>query len=121
MDETVSWKLAGEHKRNALLALIPPEWRLTHPLPSPTEVPDLRKGTIQSYLSSREVMITEMDCLSLLEQLASGRLSSREVTMAFCHRAALAHQMVSQVHSRNSEYQLTFLNRYPVYTRYSSK
>lgn len=94
MDETESWKLAGERKRKALLALIPSEWRLTQPLPSPTDVSDLRNGTIQSYLSSREVMITEMDCLSLLEELASGRLSSREVTMAFCHRAAVAYQMV---------------------------
>lgn len=105
MGETEPWKLAGEQKRNALLALIPSEWRLTHTLPSPEDVPDLRKGTIQSYLSSREVMITEMDCLSLLEQLASGRLSSREVTMAFCHRAALAHQMVSQLYSRHSEHE----------------
>jgi amidase len=103
MGATESWKLAGEHKRNALLALIPSEWRLAQPLPSPEDVPDLRKGTIQSYLSCREVMITEMDCVSLLEQLASGMLSSREVTMAFCHRAALAHQMVSQLHSRHPE------------------
>jgi amidase len=104
MGEAESWKLASEHKRNALLTLIPSEWHLTHPLPSPEDVPDLRKGTIQSYLSSREVMITEMDCSSLLEQLASGRLSSREVTMAFCYRAALAHQMVSQLHSRHPEH-----------------
>jgi amidase len=99
MAETESWKLAGEHARSALLALIPSEWRLTHPLPSPADVPDLRKGTIQSYLSSREIMITEMDFICLLDQVASSRLSSREVTMAFCHRAAVAHQMVSQLHS----------------------
>lgn len=95
MSETESWKIAGEQKRKALLSLIPSEWRLTDPLPSPAEVPNLRNGTIQGYLSNRETMITEMDCLSLLEQLASGALSSREVTMAFCHRAAVAHQMVS--------------------------
>ncbi|OKP11308.1 Acetamidase [Penicillium subrubescens] len=55
MGATESWKLAGEHKRNALLALIPSEWRLAQPLPSPEDVPDLRKGTIQSYLSCREI------------------------------------------------------------------
>jgi amidase len=105
MSDTETWKLAGEHKRNALLALIPSEWRLAHPLPSPEDVPDLRKGTTQSYLSSREVMITEMECLSLLEHLATGKLSSREVTLAFCHRAAVAHQMVSQLHPRNPAHQ----------------
>ncbi|KAJ5459628.1 uncharacterized protein N7458_001180 [Penicillium daleae] len=60
MGEIENWKLGGEKKR-----------------------------TIQSYLSSREIMITEMDCLSLMGQLASGELYSREVTMAFCHRAAV--------------------------------
>jgi amidase len=99
MGETETWKLAGEYKRKALLSLIPFEWRLTDPLPSRAELPDLRNGTIQSYVSNRETIITEMDCLSLLEQLASGAISSREVTMAFCHRAAVAHQMVSHMDS----------------------
>ncbi|RHZ60707.1 uncharacterized protein CDV56_107412 [Aspergillus thermomutatus] len=92
-----NWKHAGLRKREAIQALIPPEWLLPSP-PAPLEAVDLTDGVIQRYLSPREVTITETGALALLQKLSTGEWSSREVTRAFCHRAALAHQMISCLH-----------------------
>ncbi|OJJ51284.1 hypothetical protein ASPZODRAFT_148589 [Penicilliopsis zonata CBS 506.65] len=98
MEGIPNWKKIGAQKRAALQALIPPEWRLPHPLPSPSELPDVTGKAIQQYLSPREVQITETDAATLVRKLAMGEWRSREVTLAFCHRAAVAHQMISCLH-----------------------
>lgn len=46
-------------------------------------------------LSSKEVEITELNAIPLLEKIHSGELSAEEVTRAFCARAAIAQQMVN--------------------------
>ena len=94
------WEALGAHRRQKLLDKIPPQWRLSK---NWTEAitPDVKKVSISvpresGILSTGELEITENhDATSLVEALASRQLSSYEVTLAFCKRAAIAHQLVS--------------------------
>lgn len=47
-------------------------------------------------LTAREFQITQThDAVDIVNGIASGKLSAREVAVAFCKRAAIAQQMVS--------------------------
>lgn len=51
-------------------------------------------------LTEQEISITrDHDATSLLEELRSGRLTSASVALAYCKRAALAHQLVNFTHA----------------------
>ena len=94
-ESPTNWKAIGDSKRDALLSLIPEEWRIELPLPPPAILPDVT-GHIRQYLSSKEVEITETDAVDIVRKTSSGDWTCRAVTEAFCHRAALAHQMVDK-------------------------
>ncbi|TGO43709.1 hypothetical protein BCON_1009g00010 [Botryotinia convoluta] len=91
------WKAIGDFKRDALLSLIPEEWRIPLPLPPPAILPDVT-GHIHQYLSSKEVEITETDAVDIVRKISSGDWTCRAVTEVFCHRAALAHQIINCLH-----------------------
>ncbi len=84
----------AQEKRESVNALIPKSWLLTSPLPPAKEQKDVTGKYIQQFLSPREVQITETDAVGIVKNTTSGTWKAREVTEAFCHRAALAHQMV---------------------------
>ncbi|KAL2414140.1 Acetamidase [Exophiala dermatitidis] len=90
------WESRAKAKREAILNSIPDEWRLKH-VPSREEQKDVT-GYIQQFLSKPEIQITETDSVGLAEKIATGTWSAVEVTRAFCHRAALAHQLVNCLH-----------------------
>lgn len=92
-NNSANWEAIGAFKRDALLSLIPEEWRIPLPLPSPTILPDVTVH-IRQYLSAKEVEITETDAVDIVRKTSSGDWTCSAVTEAFCHRAALAHQMV---------------------------
>ncbi|KAJ0419392.1 amidase signature domain-containing protein [Aspergillus carlsbadensis] len=92
------WKPIADAKRQATLDAIPPKWRITEPIPAPAEQRDVTGPYIQQYLSAREIEITELDAYAIAEKTTSGEWTAVEVTEAFCHRAALAHQFVSCLH-----------------------
>ncbi|EPS43680.1 hypothetical protein H072_2341 [Dactylellina haptotyla CBS 200.50] len=52
-------------------------------------------NTARSMLTRREVYITEMTTIELLDQLATGKLTSVEVTNAFLRRAGVAQKLVN--------------------------
>lgn len=89
-----SWELKGEAKRLSTLNAIPKKWQLKYPVPPATELRDVTADYIRQYLTEREIEITETDAVDIVEQTSTGRWSAVEVTEAFCHRAALAHQLV---------------------------
>jgi len=89
-----TWKELGEAKRDSVNALIPKEWLLPAPLPPPTEQRDVTGKYIQQYLTPREIEITETDAVGIVKKTTTATWKAREVAEAFCHRAALAHQMV---------------------------
>jgi amidase len=84
----------GQQKRDSLNSLIPQSWLLSTPLPSAEEQRDVTGKYIQQFLSSREVEITEIDAVGIVNKTTSGVWKAREVAEAFCHSAAVPHQMV---------------------------
>jgi hypothetical protein len=95
MAQKSSWKDLAQKKRNAILDSIPAKWRVEQSkLPSNEEQRDVT-GYIQQFLSKREVEITETDVVGIARETSTGNWTATEVTEAFCHRASLAHQLVS--------------------------
>ncbi|KAJ5603884.1 hypothetical protein N7537_006840 [Penicillium hordei] len=92
------WQLKGEAKRQSILNAIPKNWQLKYPVPPATELRDVTGDYIRQYLTEREIEITETDAVDIVEQTSTGRWSAVEVTEAFCHRAALAHQLTNCLH-----------------------
>lgn len=87
------WKKVATEKRDSVLALIPNDWRIPPPPPA-EEQRDVTGKYIQQYLSAKEVEITETDAAGIVKNTSNGTWTSVEVTEAFCHRAAVAHQLV---------------------------
>src|SRR5438034_637903 len=94
VSETTSWEGIAKAKRDATLNLIPEKWRLQGPVPPADELADVTGSYIQQFLSSREIEITETDAVGITQRTASGQWTAVEVAEAFCHRAAIAHQLV---------------------------
>jgi amidase len=95
MAQSSSWKDLAEQKRNAVFNSIPQKWQIQKSkLPSNNEQRDVT-GYIQQFLSKREVEITETDVIGIAKETSAGNWTAAEVAEAFCHRASLAHQLVS--------------------------
>ena len=89
---TSTWELAAADKQTRISNSIPPEWRIQN-LPTEDSVMDYPAKS--GILSAQELSITESSATELVEKLAHGELKAVDVTVAFCKRAALAHQLVS--------------------------
>ncbi|TVY56326.1 Acetamidase [Lachnellula cervina] len=94
----MDWQTLAKTKRDSINALIPVSWRLPSPTPPATKQRNVTGKYIQQFLSPREVEITETDAVGIVKQTTVGLWTALEVTKAFCHRAALAHQMVNCLH-----------------------
>jgi amidase len=88
------WEALAKEKRDSTNALIPKSWLLPSPVPPASEQRDVTGKYIQQFLSAKEIEITETDAVGIVEKTTSGVWKARDVAEAFCHRAALAHQMV---------------------------
>lgn len=93
---TTDWQTSATAKRDAILKSIPEKWHLPK-IPSVEEQKDVTGSYVQQFLDKQEVEITETDAVGIAEKVAAGEWSAVEVTEAFCHRAALAHQLVSSI------------------------
>ncbi|KAF2159558.1 hypothetical protein M409DRAFT_30033 [Zasmidium cellare ATCC 36951] len=91
------WKKAGKDKAEAVLSLIPKEWRIPT-IPSPEEQRDITGPYIQQFLDKKEVEITETDAVGIVKNTSAGVWTAVEVAKAFCHRAAIAHQLLNCLH-----------------------
>ena len=90
---TASWQDRAKQKREAIYAAIPTEWRIKE-IPDIEDKRDVTGEYIQRFLSEEEVNITETDAETIVKKTTTGEWKAEEVTRAFCHRAALAHQLV---------------------------
>jgi amidase len=97
MSSEPDWKKKGKEKADSVLALIPKEWRLQK-IPTVEEQRDVTGPYIQQFLSKEEVAITETDAVGIVRKMTSGVWTAVEVAKAFCHRAAIAHQLVNCLH-----------------------
>lgn len=88
-----SWDSLVHNKRAALFSSIPQEWRLPD-VPSPDRCLNVIDWP-RIVLSSEEVLITEAPPLVILTNIHALVWRSEDVTRAFCHRAAVAHQLTN--------------------------
>lgn len=95
--EKDTWQSLAKSKLASINQSIPNKWRLAA-IPSAEEQRDVTGDPITQWLSQREVEITETDATHIVENTSSGQWSAQEVITAFCHRASLAHQLVSCLH-----------------------
>ncbi|RHZ70341.1 hypothetical protein CDV55_108460 [Aspergillus turcosus] len=86
------WEERAADKRNRIDDSIPPEWKIQN-LPTDDSVLDFPKRS--GLLSDHELTITQSTASDLVKKLAQGELKAVDVTIAFCKRAALAHQLVN--------------------------
>ncbi|OBT64939.1 hypothetical protein VE03_05616 [Pseudogymnoascus sp. 23342-1-I1] len=93
-----SWKAKGKKKAGSVNSLIPLEWRIPGGVPSIKDQRDVRGPYIHQFLSPREIEITETDAVEIVNNTSAGTWTAVEVTTAFCHRAALAHQLTHCLH-----------------------
>lgn len=91
------WKKAGKDKADAVYNLIPKEWRLEK-VPSIEEQRDVTGTYVQQFLDKKEIEITETDAVGIVKNTTSGVWSAVDVAKAFCHRAAIAHQLLNCLH-----------------------
>ncbi|KAF2660184.1 amidase [Lophiostoma macrostomum CBS 122681] len=94
------WKSLAASKRESNYNKIPTEWRLPSSLTSHisstsnSSVLDIPEKS--GLLTRQELEITEnYDAWALTQLIAAGKLTSKEVTIAFCKRAAIAQQCVN--------------------------
>lgn len=87
------WETRAASKRKAILDGIPQKWHLSK-IPSKEEQKDVTGAYIHQFLDQKEIEITETDAVGIAEKVAAGQWTAVAVTEAFCHRAALAHQLV---------------------------
>lgn len=92
-DTSPMWEQVAALKRASVNNLIPREWRITQ-VPSADVQPNVASDYLHQFLSPHEVEITETDASGVLRLVASGKWTAKAVTEAFCHRAALGHQVV---------------------------
>ena len=72
----MGWETVAMAKKASLLSLIPQPWKI-----NPADVPST-------------ATLTDSPADKILEKIRSLEWTSLDVTRAFCHRAALAHQLV---------------------------
>ncbi|KAJ9261569.1 hypothetical protein DTO195F2_4099 [Paecilomyces variotii] len=86
------WEELVADKRARLEKTIPAEWKIQT---LPTEDSVIDYPTKSGLLSAKELEITNSTATDLVAKLATGELKSYDVTLAFCKRAALAHQLLN--------------------------
>lgn len=91
------WQKIAKDKAEKVLSLIPKDWLISD-VPSAREQRDVTNTYIQQFLDKKEIEITETDAVGVVEKTRSGQWTAVEVAKAFCHRAAIAHQLVNCLH-----------------------
>lgn len=90
------YKARATQKRERLSNCIPDHWRVpSSQLPSDDILDVSDFPSTSGLLTPAELEITETNLVTLAQKIASGQWSAKEVTLAFCHRAAIAHQLTN--------------------------
>ncbi|KAI7369743.1 amidase family protein [Hortaea werneckii] len=99
-EQPAPWQTRAQEYQKAASSKIPEAWRLDSQYLKETG-PTSKRSVLDipakcGILNEGEVDITEhYNMVQLVQQLASGSMSSTEVTTAFCKRAAIAQQLTS--------------------------
>jgi amidase len=91
-----SWSDIAAKKRQSTNDKIPKKWLIPKDkFPSEAERNVLSVPRDCGILNEREVLITETSMADALQHLHSGKWTAKEVTVAICKRAAIAHQLTN--------------------------
>ena len=94
--EIAMWEVLASLKREATLAKIDKEWVLPdHVIKDAASRRNITGSFIEALLSPRERTLTGLTSPVLVEGIRDRLFTATEVTIAFCKRAAFAHQLVS--------------------------
>ena len=92
--EARPWQEVASQHQAIRDAAIPKKWQLADP-PSGDVANVMQIPYTCGILSDQELEWTDKDATELLELLATRKIKSYDLTLAFCKRASLAQQMVS--------------------------
>lgn len=85
-------KIANDRRASEL----PEKWRIPDDkLPQSETESVIDFPTKSGYLTDKEIEITEHNVPTLLTKIANGEYTSVQVATAYCHRAAIAHQLTN--------------------------
>lgn len=85
------YQVVANEKAKALTESIPIEWRL-ETVPSADEVPNASTFA-DGLLAKDEMLIINKSARELIDAQLKGELTALEITDAYCHRAAIIHQL----------------------------
>lgn len=88
----MTWEQIGKVKREAVFSKIPKKWVIE--VPSIEQEPNALKY-LDANLPPEETAIVNYSMMQLIEKVSKGELTSIEITEAYCHRAALTHQIIN--------------------------
>jgi Asp-tRNA(Asn)/Glu-tRNA(Gln) amidotransferase A subunit family amidase len=91
---TITWEAKSAAKRAERDSKIPKEWLLSPPLDSSVKNV-MSVARTCGLLTQHELDLTQLDATDLVGLLACGVVSSYELTLAFCKRAAIAQQLTN--------------------------
>lgn len=95
----MTWEEKVENKRKSLIALIPEQWRIPDDqLPSESQRSAISFLEQSNLLTAEELTITKLTVQELVQKIASGAYTATQVCKAYCHRAAIAHQLINCLH-----------------------
>ena len=95
MSDSPSWRDIAAEAQARLRRSIPEEWQIAEDRLPPDSRLDVTGFPSEcGILSQHELNMTEQLAVDIVENLAAGEWTSEEVTLAFCKRAAIAHQLV---------------------------
>lgn len=99
------WEQISAKARQKVLDDIPAEWKIPQEKLPGDDIRDVTGVAASSgILSERELAITDSLATEIVAKVGTGEWKAEEVTVAFCKRAALAHQVVryccNKIHRR---------------------
>lgn len=92
-----SWQEVARRRQHEINSAIPEVYHVPAALLSGRKLIDLPESS--GILNDRELKITSMTAAGLLKQIHNETYTSVEVATAFCKRASIVHQAVSQISS----------------------
>jgi len=98
-DTPPNWQVRAQEKVCSTLSKIPPEWRLSkEQLKLAQQTRKLTGEFFQTFLTEREIEITTLESVPLVDKIRSRCYSALEVTQAYAKAAAIAHQINNCLH-----------------------
>lgn len=87
-----TWLEVASERKRKIEEKIPSEWRVNETRLQGKCLVDLPKAS--GLLTDKELLITELSAVQILAAIRERRFTAAETTIAFCKRAAIAHQAV---------------------------